>query len=123
MDSKSGRPPRIHPCVCGFVCDKYSQMKHHREACAQWQKRPDPMRTMIERRRVTKTTYGPSDPPRVPPCPLCHHRPDHHDSACPNSQHEKVRRDLIAKHEIDPYAFEVLLRLLAKRYPPFVPPT
>ncbi len=117
MDSNSGSPPRIHPCVCGFTCDKYSQMKHHREACPQWQGRTNPMGIMIERRRATKTDR-PSPPPRIAPCPLCHHRPDHHDSACPNSQAEKVRRDLIAKHGIDPFAFEVFLRLLAKRYQP-----
>lgn len=118
MDSNSGRPPRIHPCVCGFTCEKYSQMKHHREACAQWQNRPNPMRTMIERRRVTNAERQETDDaaPRTPPCPLCHHRPDHHDSACPNSQAEKVRRELIVKHGIDPYEFEVFLRCLAKRY-------
>jgi hypothetical protein len=51
------------------------------------------------------------------PCALCHRRPDHHDSACPNSQAEAVRRALIKKHDIDPFEFEVFLRLLAKRYP------
>ncbi len=118
MDFKSPPPSRVHPCVCGFICDKYSKMKHHREACAQWQSRANPMGLMIERRRVTKSEQ-PEDTTRAPPCPLCRHRQDHHDSACPNSQHEKVRRELIAKHEIDPIAWAVLLRLLAKRYPPY----
>jgi hypothetical protein len=115
MDSA---PPRIHPCVCGFTCEKYSQMKVHREACAQWKNRPNPMGTMIDRRRVTNNAAPTKIIRHFVPCPLCHHRPDHHDSACPNSQQEKVRRDLIKKHEIDPFEFEVLLRLLAKRYPP-----
>lgn len=117
MDSKS--PPRIHPCVCGFTCDKYSLMKHHREACAEWQNRPNPMRMMIERRRATTNVERSPDAPKVELCEICHHRPDHHDSACPNSQAEKVRRQLIAKHGIDPIAFQVFLRLLAKRYAPY----
>jgi hypothetical protein len=75
------------------------------------------MRTMIERRKDTRSTEEPTAQ-KFEPCPLCHRRPDHHDSACPNSQAEAVRRALIKKHGIDPFAFEVFLRLLAKKYAP-----
>ena len=116
---KSGTPPRIHPCICGFMCETYKHMRQHREACVTWQNRPNPMRLMIERRRATRLDEHGEDTPKFEPCQLCHRRPDHHDSSCPNSQAEMVRRALIKKHGIDPFEFEVFLRLLAKRYPPF----
>jgi hypothetical protein len=75
------------------------------------------MGIMSARRRDTRMELA-AKSLRFVPCPICKHRPDHHDNACPNSQGEKVRRDLIAKHGINPYEFEVLLRLLAKRYEP-----
>jgi hypothetical protein len=39
-----------------------------------------------------------------------------HSEYCPNSALEKARRDSLVKHGIDPFFFEVFLRLLAKRY-------
>lgn len=101
------------------MCETYKHMRQHREACVTWQNRPNPMRLMIERRRATRLDEHGEDTPKFEPCQLCHRRPDHHDSSCPNSQAEMVRRALIKKHGIDPFEFEVFLRLLAKRYPPF----
>lgn len=113
MDSKSGSPARIHPCICGFECDKYSLMKKHREACAQWQNRPNPMRLMIERRHRTVKI---DQVPRSEPCSICYERQDHHLSNCPNSQAERVRRELVARVGIEAHDWEVLLHLLGKRY-------
>lgn len=114
MDSKSGKRPRIHPCICGFECEKYSLMKHHREACSQWQNRPNPMRIMIERRRATKIER--LDDQASGPCSICLHRQDHHEATCPNSQSERVRRDLVDKHDIPRVPFRAILHQLAKRY-------
>ena len=114
MHSKSGSPPKIHPCLCGFETDKYSKMKKHREACQQWQNRPNPMRLMIERRKTTKVERP--EEVRVEPCLVCGNRQDHHESSCPNSQAEKVRRELVARHRIHPKDWEILLFHLAKRY-------
>lgn len=105
--------PRIHPCICGFTSETYSQMKHHREGCVLWQTRPDPMTLMINRRR--KTRWERADR-KFEPCPICQRRPDHHDPSCPNSQAEVVRREALRKNGIDPRIFEVFLKLLAKKY-------
>jgi len=106
--------PRVHPCVCGFVGETFSKMKHHREKCALWRARPNPLNLMIDRRRTSRReTTGPRE---FEPCPHCHRRPDHHDSDCPNSQAEAVRRAALKRNKINPQLFEVFLRVLAKKY-------
>jgi hypothetical protein len=109
--------PRIHPCLCGFTCDKYSQMKHHRESCADWQNRPNPLSMMIARRKKTRNERT-SEGIKVERCQYCRKRLDHHDAACPDSQGEAVRRARLKKHDIDPMLFEVFLRCLARKYEP-----
>src|SRR5574338_215326 len=101
---------RNHPCVCGLTCETYPQMKHQREGCGIWKTRPDPVALMIHRRR--KTRQARTDEAQIfERCPLCERRPDHHDSACPNSQAEVVRRESIEKHGIDPREWEFFLKL------------
>jgi hypothetical protein len=113
LDADTTHP--VHPCLCGFDCESYKQMKKHRRQCVQWQNRPNAVQIMIERRRKTRKGR-PSEPASVEICSICHHRCDHHDAGCPNSQAEAVRRDSLKKHGIDPFLFEIFLRVLAKRY-------
>ena len=89
-------------------------MKHHREKCALWRARPNPLNLMIDRRR--KSRRETSGFRGFEPCPHCHRRPDHHDSDCPNSQAEAVRRLALKRNGIDPRLFKVFLRVLAKKY-------
>lgn len=114
-DDSTLREHPVHPCICGYVCDKYSQMKHHRAQCEDWKNRPNPMNMMIDRRRQTRRDRS-IDVRHFEPCAVCHRRPDHHDSACPNSQAEVVRRESLKKHGIDPILFEIFLRVLARKY-------
>jgi hypothetical protein len=109
--------PKVHPCVCGFTCESYSQMKRHRVKCVAWAARPDRYGLMTERRRQSHLDRFGLDPhPQAALCAHCGKRADHHDPACPDSYHEMVRRSALAKHGIDPRQFEVFLRVLAKRY-------
>jgi hypothetical protein len=107
--------PRVYPCVCGFTCEMYPQMKAHRDGCLDWKARPDPVSLMVQRRRRTREerTEGIRD---FEPCESCHRRPDHHHPACPNSQSEAVRREALVRHGIDPVIFGIFLRALAKEY-------
>ncbi len=113
MKSSKSSDLRIYPCLCGFTCEKYSVMKTHRETCLPWQSRPDPLKLMIERRRMTQGVEAPTP---FAQCPMCHRRADHHFAECPDSHADVVRRQLLKKHDIDPFKFEILLRALAKRY-------
>jgi 8-oxo-dGTP pyrophosphatase MutT (NUDIX family) len=106
---------KVYPCVCGFDCERYSRMKHHREKCIFWRHRLDPERLMIARRRATRRERLPADR-QYEPCGHCHRRPDHHDADCPNSQAESARRESLEKHGIDPVLFAAFLRVLARRY-------
>jgi hypothetical protein len=112
VNDESGR---VHPCLCGFTCEKYWQMKVHRETCDDWKKRADPMGVMIDRRRKTRAE-NPETARKFAPCTFCRRRPDHHASGCPNSQSEAVRRDSVRRHGIDPFDFEAFLRLLGREY-------
>jgi hypothetical protein len=90
-------------------------MKRHRRKCGDWQRRPDPRSLTISRRRSSKLENAKAR--NYFPCPACGGRPDHHENDCPHSQGEAMRREAILKNGIDPKAFAVFLRELAKRYP------
>lgn len=105
---------QVHPCVCGFVCNTKATMKRHRRKCEPWQNRPNPKQMQARRRWKTRRAGLVQD--GVEFCSECQRRSDHHVQDCVNSQDNVVRRMALAKHGINPAEFEVLLRLLAKRY-------
>jgi hypothetical protein len=102
--------------LCGFISEGYAQMKHHRERCAQWKLRSNPMEITIARRKQTLGERAVTPVLEYPICIECRKRLDHHEVGCSWNQTEVVRRAAVVKHEIDPEDFEVFLRLLAKRY-------
>lgn len=108
-------PPRVHPCLCGFVCETYPQMRHHRAKCLTWRTRRDP--GAITRERLVQThrekVKGKSDGI----CSVCEKRPDHHEPTCPHSQAEACRRGALERNGIDPEWFDQFLAVMAKRYP------
>ena len=90
-------------------------MKRHREKCVQWCNRRDPVGITIERRKQTRAEHVQA-PVSYITCIECKKRLDHHEPTCSWNQSEIVRRAALVKHDIDPEAFEVFLKLLAKRY-------
>lgn len=108
--------PRIHPCICGYTCRTYPQMKLHRKACVPWQHRTDPVAIRRARHRITREAQEAIGPPREPVCVLCRRRSDHHLSTCPNSQSEQARRRLVREHGISMRLWRRILVVLAKRY-------
>jgi hypothetical protein len=107
-------PPRVHPCLCGFTCATYAQMKRHRRKCATWHDRPNPRDLTIARRRASKLENAKAR--SYMPCPACGGRPDHHEPDCPHSQGEATRREALLKNGIDPAEFALFLRVLEARY-------
>lgn len=105
---------KVHPCLCGFTCESYSQMKHHRSSCSSWRGRPNPRALAVERQR--RSHQRPERNEKVSSiCPLCHRRSDHHDSSCVNSQAESARRENLRRHGIDPKLFALFLGALVRR--------
>jgi hypothetical protein len=107
-------PPRVHPCLCGFACSTYAQMKRHRRKCHDWQSRPDPRGLTIARRRESKLENAKVR--NYLPCPACGGRPDHHEAECPHSQGEAIRREAIVKNGINPRVFDMILREIERRF-------
>lgn len=108
--------PRVHPCVCGFLCDTYGQMKRHRSTCDPWQMRPNPEQLMAARQSKTHRSMRRTQKSVAEICPECSQRADHHAANCFYSQVEVSRRTALEKHGIDPRAFAVVLKLLKRRY-------
>jgi hypothetical protein len=91
-------------------------MKHHRERCVQWQNRLDPVGITVARRKQTRAAHALTPEPHYPICIECRRRLDHHEPTCSWNQGEIIRRAALVKHDIDPEDFDVLLKILAKRY-------
>lgn len=102
-------PPRVYPCLCGFTCERYPQMRYHRRNCEMWQNRPDP-EELTKRRRSTGRRR------KRKKCPKCKGKMDSHVKGCPDSHDEKIRRELLERHGVDPKLFAIFLELLAERY-------
>jgi hypothetical protein len=107
-------PTRVHPCLCGFACPTYAEMKRHRRKCSDWKDRQDPRGLTISRRKASKTANVKAR--LFIPCPACGQRPDAHDDQCPHSQAEFLRREAIARNGIDPKFWAAFLKELGKCY-------
>lgn len=105
---------RIYPCLCGFTTKKWGAMKWHRSRCEEWQHRINPQGLAIYRRKQTRQQIRKVR--AEGPCVLCGKWIDHTNPLCLCSQAERARQDLLAKHDIDPADFELILQGLAKRY-------
>lgn len=101
--------PRVHPCLCGYTCERYPQMRYHRRHCEVWKNRPNPKELARKRQKASKKA------PKRRRCPKCKQL-DTHADRCPNSREELARRNLLRRHGIDPVFFELFLRALAERY-------
>jgi hypothetical protein len=88
-------PHQLRKCSCTFKCSSYSEMLAHHRECSVWQS-------------------------KLGQCPLCKRRYYRHIQDCPNEGEDLARRRLLERHEIDPEEFEVVLRVLARRYPKIV---
>lgn len=104
--------PRVHPCVCGFTCLKYSTMKYHRETCAPWRNRSHPREVQIIRVKKTLEMQLANKAP-VDRCEECQQRKDRHLASCSLSAEELDRQKLVEKHGIPPHLFQALLRRIA----------
>ena len=90
-------------------------MRHHRETCAEWQNRPNPLQLMIGRRLLTRE-QSKEQQAEAAPCSGTQLSP-----TAPRSEvsEERTRRDRVAKAGISPSDWGKILFVLAKRYPPY----
>ena len=105
---------RVYPCVCGFTAKSMTRMKYHRLTCTEWRNRPNPRGLMLYRRKMTRQQV--QKVRIVGPCVLCGQWVDHKNPLCLESHEEIVRREALLKQGINPADFELILRVLAKRY-------
>jgi len=89
-------------------------MKYHRSRCSEWKNRPNPRGLSLYRRRQTRQQI--TKVRASGPCALCGKWVDHTNPLCLCSQSERSRQELLAKHDIDPADFELILCGLVKRY-------
>ena len=105
-------PPSVHPCLCGYVCARYPQMRYHRRKCEVWKNRPDPKELTKQRRATHRRTERP-EPVK---CSICNARRGRHKSTCQFSVEERRRQALLERHGIDPVFWEAFLKALTDCY-------
>src|SRR5688572_1341132 len=101
--------PNVYPCLCGYQPESFAQMRRHCRQCLTWAERPDP-KGLAQQRRAKHQVSS------IQKCVICGRGSGKHAAGCQNSLDEKVRLALLERYGIDPAWFQLLLRVLQKRY-------